>query len=67
MISDWERIQNQFESRSICKYKQKPLISCEPGCVWIECKLEDQCRCRMHADSGEPLTPFLMEWEKRFG
>ena len=66
-MSAYETIKSTFEAKTICRLKNRPQIHCEPGCVWIECKLEDQCRCRMHADSGEPLTPFLMEWEKRFG
>lgn len=65
-MTDWERITSQFEARSTCHHKQRPKVHCEPGCVWIECERGDECKCRLHQDSGEPLTPLMVEWARKF-
>lgn len=65
-VTDWERIKSTFEAKTICRLKNRPQIHCEPGCVWIQCNLVEDCKCRIHGDSGDPLTPLLVEWVKKF-
>lgn len=65
-VTDWERIKSTFEAKTTCHLKNRPQIHCEPGCVWIQCDRKDDCKCQIVGDSGDPLTPLLAEWMRKF-
>jgi len=65
-MTDYEKIKNAFEAKAVCRHRQHPKLHCEPGVVWIECSLKDNCKCRLHQDSGERLSPMLANWSQLF-
>lgn len=64
-MTDYERIQNQFESKSVCKHGQKPILHFD-GIPWIECNLGNSCKCRMHDGENAQITPLLATWTEKY-
>lgn len=64
-MTDYERIRNQFNASTICRYGSKPRLEYEPGCQYIECQRDD-CKCRAVDGDGIATTAFLIDWNARF-
>ena len=62
----YERIKNQFNVSTECRYGQRPVLDYEPGCLFIECAQKDACRCRLNDGDGGSTTAFLIRWRERF-
>jgi len=62
----YERIKNQFNASTECRYGQRPVLDYEPGCLFIECAQGDKCRCRLNDGDGGSTTAFLIRWRERF-
>ena len=65
-MTEYERIREQFNATAECIHHQRPRLDYEPGCLFVECNLES-CKCRAIDGDGGPVSPFLINWQQRFG
>lgn len=65
-MTAYERIRDQFQTSTICRYGQQPRLEYDPGCLYIECQLGEPCKCRLADGDGITTTAFLIEWRRRF-
>lgn len=65
-MTDYEKIKNAFEAKAVCRHKQNPKLHCEPGVLWIECDKKENCKCRLHQNAANRITPMLATWNHLF-
>lgn len=65
-MTDYERIRNQFNASTTCRWGNQPRLEYDPGCLYVECAEADKCRCRFASGEGEPTSAFLIRWRERF-
>lgn len=65
-MTDYERIRNQFNASTTCRWGKQPRLEYEPGCLFVECAKAEKCRCRHASGDGEATSAFLIEWQRRY-
>lgn len=65
-MTPYERIRDQFNERTNCRWGKQPRLEYDPGCLYVECAEADKCRCRLNDGEGGPVSAVLIEWRRRF-
>lgn len=65
-MTDYERIRNQFNASTACRWGKQPRLEYDPGCLYVECAEGDKCKCRLNDGDGGPVSAFLIRWRARY-